>query len=111
MLGSPSEADDAVQEAWLRLERTDVSDVQSLGAWLRTVVSRVCLDQLRARAAEHGYERTTVRGIARAARVDAGLVMHYFGSKPELFQRVTRAAPPPGVSGTPESASSSPGTC
>ena len=50
MLGSPSEADDAVQEAWLRLERTDVSDVQSLGAWLRTVVSRVCLDQLRARA-------------------------------------------------------------
>ena len=50
MLGSPSEADDAVQEAWLRLERTDVSEVQSLGAWLRTVVSRVCLDQLRSRA-------------------------------------------------------------
>jgi RNA polymerase sigma-70 factor (ECF subfamily) len=50
MLGSASEADDAVQEAWLRLHRTDVSDVQNLGGWLTTVVSRVCLDMLRFRS-------------------------------------------------------------
>jgi RNA polymerase sigma factor (sigma-70 family) len=51
MLGSASEAEDAVQETWLRLERADVSEVQNLAAWLRTVVSRVCLDMLRSRAA------------------------------------------------------------
>lgn len=49
MLGSLSEADDAVQEAWLRLERADAGAVGNLGAWLTTVVSRVCLDVLRAR--------------------------------------------------------------
>ncbi|MEU7895473.1 RNA polymerase sigma factor SigJ [Nonomuraea sp. NPDC049152] len=49
MLGSLSEADDAVQEAWLRLSRTDVSEVGNLGGWLTTVVARVCLDMLRAR--------------------------------------------------------------
>lgn len=53
MLGSASEADDAVQEAWLRLSRADVSQIASLEAWLRTVVSRLCLDMLRARAARH----------------------------------------------------------
>jgi RNA polymerase sigma factor (sigma-70 family) len=49
MLGSVHEADDAVQEAWLRLSRSDVSEVQNLAAWLTTVVSRLCLDQLRSR--------------------------------------------------------------
>jgi RNA polymerase sigma-70 factor, ECF subfamily len=49
MLGSPAEADDAVQEAWLRLARDDRSDVENLGGWLTTIVSRVCLDRLRAR--------------------------------------------------------------
>jgi RNA polymerase sigma-70 factor (ECF subfamily) len=49
MLGSASEADDAVQEAWIRLGRTDVSDVENLRGWLTTVVARVCLDMLRAR--------------------------------------------------------------
>jgi RNA polymerase sigma-70 factor (ECF subfamily) len=49
MLGSASEADDAVQEAWLRLDRSDTSDVQNLGGWLTTVVARVCLDMLRSR--------------------------------------------------------------
>jgi RNA polymerase sigma factor (sigma-70 family) len=49
MLGSPSEADDAVQEAWLRLSRSDTSGVENLGGWLRTVVARVCLDMLRSR--------------------------------------------------------------
>jgi RNA polymerase sigma factor (sigma-70 family) len=51
MLGSPSEADDAVQEAWLRLSRSDTSGVENLGGWLTTVVARVCLDMLRSRKA------------------------------------------------------------
>lgn len=51
MLGSISEAEDAVQESWLRLARSDVSAVQNLGGWLTTVVGRVCLDMLRSRRA------------------------------------------------------------
>lgn len=49
MLGSRSEAEDAVQEAWLRLNRADTSEVQNLGGWLTTVVARICLDMLRSR--------------------------------------------------------------
>jgi RNA polymerase sigma factor (sigma-70 family) len=49
MLGSLSEADDAVQEAWLRLNRSDTDAVENLGGWLTTVVGRVCLDMLRTR--------------------------------------------------------------
>src|ERR671914_48157 len=49
MLGSLSEADDAVQEAWLRLSRSETSDVENLSGWLTTVVARVCLDMLRSR--------------------------------------------------------------
>src|SRR3989440_9624440 len=49
MLGSVSEADDAVQEAWIRLSRADTSGVENLGGWLTTVVARVCLDMLRSR--------------------------------------------------------------
>jgi RNA polymerase sigma factor (sigma-70 family) len=49
MLGSLAEADDAVQETWVRLSRTDTSDVDNLGGWLTTVVSRVCLNMLRSR--------------------------------------------------------------
>jgi RNA polymerase sigma factor (sigma-70 family) len=49
MLGSVTEAEDAVQESWIRLGRTDVSDVENLRAWLTTVVARVCLDMLRTR--------------------------------------------------------------
>jgi RNA polymerase sigma-70 factor (ECF subfamily) len=49
MLGSVTEADDAVQEAWLRLSRSDTSDVENLRAWLTTVVGRVCLNMLRSR--------------------------------------------------------------
>jgi len=52
MLGSLSEADDAVQEAWLRLSRSDTSGVQNLAGWLTTVVARVCLDMLRSRKAK-----------------------------------------------------------
>jgi RNA polymerase sigma-70 factor (ECF subfamily) len=74
MLGSRAEAEDAVQEAWLRLHRADTADVLNLGGWLTTVVARVCLDMLRARksrredaldarplpAADVGFERETV---------------------------------------------------
>src|SRR4029450_7293403 len=63
LVGSVHEADDAVQETWLRLERSDVSNVDNLPAWLTTVVSRICLDQLRSRASRHenlGLEPTGV---------------------------------------------------
>src|SRR5688572_23182969 len=49
MLGSLSEAEDAVQEAWLRLNRIDAATIENLGGWLTTVVSRVCLNMLRSR--------------------------------------------------------------
>ncbi len=49
MLGSLSEVDDAVQEAWLRLSRADAEGIENLSGWLTTVVGRVCLDMLRSR--------------------------------------------------------------
>src|SRR5436189_3740838 len=68
MLGSPSEADDAVQESWLRLNRSGASGIENLGGWLTTVVARVCLDMLRARKSRreeplsaHESERTVSR--------------------------------------------------
>ena len=53
LVGSASEADDAVQEAWLRLSRSDTSGVANLSGWLTTVLSRVCLDMLRSRRSRH----------------------------------------------------------
>ncbi|MEU4323328.1 sigma-70 family RNA polymerase sigma factor [Nocardia fluminea] len=53
ILGSLTEADDAVQEAWLRLARTDTTDVGNIGGWLTTVVGRICLDMLRTRTTRH----------------------------------------------------------
>ena len=50
MLGSTAEAEDAVQDAWLRLDRLDADGIDNLGGWLTTVVARLCLDRLRARA-------------------------------------------------------------
>jgi RNA polymerase sigma-70 factor (ECF subfamily) len=49
MLGSLSEPDDAVQEAWVRLSRCDASSIENLGGWLTTVVARLCLDMLSSR--------------------------------------------------------------
>jgi RNA polymerase sigma-70 factor (ECF subfamily) len=62
VLGSRSEADDAVQEAWIRLHRSDAAGIDNLGGWLTTVVGRVCLDMLRARASRRetpvaGYDQ------------------------------------------------------
>jgi RNA polymerase sigma-70 factor (ECF subfamily) len=68
MLGSLSEAEDAVQEAWLRLERADASSVENLGAWLTTVVSRVCLDVLRARRSRREEPIGAVAGELRVVR-------------------------------------------
>src|SRR5438445_10931550 len=56
MLGSRAEAEDAVQEAWLRLSRADASAVENLGGWLTTVTARVCLDMLRGRKARREEE-------------------------------------------------------
>ncbi|NUR59616.1 MAG: sigma-70 family RNA polymerase sigma factor [Catenulispora sp.] len=68
MLGSLAEADDAVQEAYLRLSRTDVADVENLAGWLTTVTGRVCLDMLRARR-HHGEQ--DLEGPAAAAAAEA----------------------------------------
>ena len=66
MLGSLTEADDAVQEAWLRMDRTDVGDVRNLRGWLTTVVARICLDMLRARSARRESRSTRHRARRRA---------------------------------------------
>ncbi|MFB4263070.1 RNA polymerase sigma factor SigJ [Nonomuraea sp. GTA35] len=73
MLGSLSEAEDAVQEAWLRLARSDSSDIDNLGGWLTTVVGRVCLDMLRSRKSrreESLEERLPDPVISRADTAD-----------------------------------------
>lgn len=72
MLGSAAEADDAVQEAWLRLSRADASDIVNLRAWLTTVVSRVCLNVLQARRTrpEVPLETLADRSPSRATMPD-----------------------------------------
>ena len=62
MLGSLTEADDAVQEAWLRLSRADASGVDNLGAWLTTIVARVSLNMLRADRWSCAVPRTSRAG-------------------------------------------------
>lgn len=73
MLGSLAEADDAVQESWLRLSRADTSGVENLGGWLTTVVARICLDMLRSRNSrrEESLEASvTEQGTSREGGVD-----------------------------------------
>src|ERR1700719_922945 len=72
MLGSGAEADDAVQEAWMRFARARTDAVENLRAWLTTVVSRVCLDMLRARA------------VRREEPLDGPSVTLEDGTDPEL---------------------------
>jgi RNA polymerase sigma factor (sigma-70 family) len=67
MLGSLSEAEDAVQEAWLRLSRSDAREVENLGGWLTTVLARVCIDMMRSRATRREEPLRTVDAIAPAA--------------------------------------------
>jgi RNA polymerase sigma-70 factor, ECF subfamily len=75
MLGSVSEADDAVQEAWLRLSRSDADAIDNLGGWLTTVVARVCLNVLRA--------RTTRREESLEVHVPEPIVSREDGVDPE----------------------------
>jgi hypothetical protein len=88
MLGSLSEAEDAVQEAWLRLSRSDTRDIANLGGWLTTVVGRVCLDMLRS--------RTSRREDPLAAHLPDPLVSPADGSDPSS-ERVRAPRPPAGV--------------
>ncbi|MFJ1886636.1 MULTISPECIES: sigma-70 family RNA polymerase sigma factor [unclassified Streptomyces] len=87
LLGSPNEAEDAVQEAWLRLGRTDAGTLDNPAGWLRTVVTRICLDMLRARSArrEDLAEQQVLDQISEPVR----------GSQPEdralLADSVSRA--------------------
>lgn len=71
MLGSLSEADDAVQEAWLRLSRTGSTDIDNLKAWLTTVVSRVCLDMLRSRKSRREESLNASERVSVALNEDA----------------------------------------
>jgi RNA polymerase sigma factor (sigma-70 family) len=75
MLGSLSEAEDAVQETWLRLSRSDTSGVENLGGWLTTVVARVCLDMLRSRKSR--------REESLGARVSGPMAVRAEGADPE----------------------------
>src|SRR5438876_4981094 len=75
MLGSLSEADDAVQESWLRLSRSDTSGVENLGGWLTTVVARICLDMLRS--------RNSRREESLEASVPEPIPSHQHGIDPE----------------------------
>jgi len=70
MLGSLSEADDAVQEAWLRMDRAETGDVRNLRGWLTTVVARICLDMLRARSARPEEPLDQAPAIAAPDAVD-----------------------------------------
>ena len=71
MLGSLSEAEDAVQEAWLRLSRPSAGEIENLGGWLTTVVARVCLNMLRARTARREQPLETSLPDPVVARADA----------------------------------------
>src|SRR3977135_2588279 len=71
LLGSSTEADDAVQEVWLRLSRSDSGGIENLSGWLTTVVARVCLDMLRARKTREGtLEALSDRSAAVEATTD-----------------------------------------
>jgi RNA polymerase sigma-70 factor (ECF subfamily) len=75
MLGSLAEADDAVQDAWLRLSRSDARDIDNLGAWLTTTVVRICLNLLRS--------RTTRREQPMGVHVPDAVISHPDGVTPE----------------------------
>src|SRR5947209_10700156 len=70
MLGSLAEADDALQEAWLRFDRAGTEEVDNLRAWLTVIVSRVCLDMLRARRARRAPRVRAPRHVRAAVRGD-----------------------------------------
>jgi len=83
MLGSGSDVDDAVQEAWLRLSRTDTSGIENLGGWLTTVVARVCLDMLRSRQSrrEEPFPPLAPEPVAAGAGRGSSVISQSSGSK------------------------------
>jgi RNA polymerase sigma-70 factor (ECF subfamily) len=83
MLGSTSEADDAVQEAWLRLSRSGAGGVENLGGWLTTVVARVCLNMLRSRRSRREEALEGPLGEPLDARVPDPIVGRADGADPE----------------------------
>jgi len=83
MLGSPSEADDAVQEAWLRLDRSDSGGVENLGGWLTTVVGRVCLNMLRSRKSRREQFLGEPSGETSSTRMPDPIVDREDGIDPE----------------------------
>jgi hypothetical protein len=89
MLGSPGEADDAVQEAWLRLSRSDAAAIENLGGWLTTVVSRVSLDMLRSRSSrrEDPAGAHKVQGSGSVPEAVAGTFSgRALGAQPALIE-------------------------
>jgi RNA polymerase sigma factor (sigma-70 family) len=83
MLGSPSEADDAVQEAWLRLDRSSSGGIENLGGWLTTVVGRVCLNMLRSRKSRREQFLGEPLGETSGARMPDPIVDHEDEIDPE----------------------------
>ncbi len=79
MLGSRSEAEDAVQEVWLRLDRVDADSIGNIGGWLTTVVARICLDMLRARKSRREESLETLTGEA----IDVEPSLSVAGASPE----------------------------
>ena len=83
MLGSPSEAEDAVQEAWLRLDRSGSGGIENLGGWLTTVTGRVCLNMLRSRASRREQFLDEPAGETSGARIPDPIVDREDGIDPE----------------------------
>src|ERR671932_2053733 len=83
MLGSISEAEDVVQEAWLRLSRSETSDIQNLGGWLTTVVARLCLNTLRSRRSRREVPLEEPLGEPPSVRVPDPIVSRADGIDPE----------------------------
>ncbi|MFE7190627.1 sigma-70 family RNA polymerase sigma factor [Kitasatospora sp. NPDC057541] len=85
MLGSLAEAEDAVQDTWLRYDRTDTSGVENLGGWLTTVIGRLCLNRLRARASrrEESFESRTEAGVEEPPRIPDPLIGRADAPDPE----------------------------
>src|ERR671910_37951 len=83
MLGSTSEAEDAVQETWLRLVRSGADGVENLGGWLTTVVARVCLNMLRSRRSRREESLEGPLGVPLGARVPDPIVGHADETDPE----------------------------
>ncbi|MBN8615091.1 MAG: sigma-70 family RNA polymerase sigma factor [Deltaproteobacteria bacterium] len=75
MLGSRAEADDVIQEAWIRLERTDLATIDNLGGWLTTVVARLCLDQLRVRRQRGEDSHEAPDRVDAGASPDRGVML------------------------------------